>query len=308
MEASIDPRRPSGYALFCGPDLILPPAWEEGRPGLPVFEALPFVPDGAEAAAPSGGASEGAAPAADSRAADCGPTAVALAANGYGALFHAEGRHYVAMEVDEGAAAGITGARRLPTRQYIGAANEVSAAFALKAAAYAHWAYGARRCSFCGTHLVPGRGRDDEGARVCPACGRAFFPRISPAVIVLVSRGDTMLLAHNAKFPSGRHGLIAGFVEPGETLEETVRREVMEEAGIEIGEPRYLRSQPWPFPDSLMLAFEADYRSGEARPDGVEIDSLGWFFPDALPDIPPKGSVARALIERFIDARKPARS
>lgn len=304
METFIDARRPSGYALFCGPDLILPPSWEEGRPGLPVFWELPLAPDGAEAAAPAGGTPAGAAPAAGSLAA----AAAALAANAYGALFHAEGRHYVAVEVDEGAAAGIAGARRLPTRQYIGAADEASAAFALKAAAYAHWAYGARRCSFCGTHLVPGRGRDDEGARVCPACGRAYFPRISPAVIVLVSRGDEMLLAHNAKFPSGRHGLIAGFVEPGETLEETVRREVMEEAGIEIGEPRYLRSQPWPFPDSLMLAFEAEYRSGEARPDGAEIDSLGWFSPDALPDIPPRGSVARSLIERFIDARKPARS
>jgi NAD+ diphosphatase len=292
MESFIDARRPSGYALFCGPDLILPPSWEEGRPGLPVFGELPFAPDAAEAAAPAG-----AAQAADS-----------LAANAYGALFHAEGRHFVAVEVDEGALARIAGARRLPTRQYIGAADEASAAFALKAAAYAHWAYGARRCSFCGAHLVPGHGRDDEGARVCPACGRAFFPRISPAVIVLVSRGDEMLLAHNAKFPAGRHGLIAGFVEPGETLEETVRREVMEEAGIEIGEPRYLRSQPWPFPDSLMLAFEAEYRSGEARPDGAEIDSLGWFSPDALPDIPPKGSVARALIDRFIASRKPARS
>jgi NAD+ diphosphatase len=305
MEAFIDARQPSGYALFCGPDLILPPSWEEGRPGLPVFGELPLAPDGADAAAPAGGTPAGAAPAAGTLAADA---AAALAANAYGALFHAEGRHYVAVEVDEGAVAGITGARRLPTRQYIGAADEACAAFALKAAAYAHWAYGARRCSFCGAHLVPGHGRDDEGARVCPSCGRAYFPRISPAVIVLVSRGDEMLLAHNAKFPSGRHGLIAGFVEPGETLEETVRREVMEEAGIEIGEPRYLRSQPWPFPDSLMLAFEAEYRSGEARPDGAEIDSLGWFSPDALPDIPPRGSVARSLIERFIDARKPARS
>lgn len=307
MESFIDARRPSGYALFCGPDLLLPPAWEEGRLGLPVFGELPFAPDAAEAAEPVGGALEGAAPAAGSLAA-AAIAANALAANGYGALFHAGGRHYVAVEVGEGALPEIAGARRMPTRQYIGAADEASAAFALKAAAYAHWAYGARRCSFCGAHLLPGRGRDDEGARVCPSCGRAYFPRISPAVIVLVSRGDEMLLAHNAKFPSGRHGLIAGFVEPGETLEETVRREVMEEAGIEIGEPRYLRSQPWPFPDSLMLAFEADYRSGEARPDGFEIDSLGWFSPGALPDIPPKGSVARSLIERFITSRKPARS
>jgi NADH pyrophosphatase NudC (nudix superfamily) len=146
MESFIDARRPSGYALFCGPDLILPPSWEEGRPGLPVFGELPFAPDAAEAAS-------------------------ALAANAYGALFHAEGRHYVAVEVDEGALQRIEGARRLPTRQYIGAADDASSAFALKAAAYAHWAYGARRCSFCGAHLVPGHGRDDEGARVCPACG-----------------------------------------------------------------------------------------------------------------------------------------
>jgi len=147
---------------------------------------------------------------------------------------------------------------------------------------------------------------ESEGAKVCEACGRAFFPRISPAVITLVRRGREMLLAHNAKFPSGRHGLIAGFVEPGETLEETVAREVMEEAGIEIGEPRYVRSQPWPFPDSLMIAFEAEYRSGEARPDGEEIDHLGWFVPENLPDIPPPGSVARYLIDRFIASLEPA--
>jgi len=104
--------------------------------------------------------------------------------------------------------------------------------------------------------------------------------------------------------PKGRHGLIAGFVDPGETLEEAVRREVMEEAGIEIHEPRYIRSQPWPFPDSLMLAFEADFKAGNARPDGAEIDDLGWYGLDDLPEIPPPGSVARSLIEGFIARRK----
>ncbi|HEY9053624.1 MAG TPA: NAD(+) diphosphatase, partial [Rectinemataceae bacterium] len=175
-------------------------------------------------------------------------------------------------------------------------------AFALKARAHAHWASVSKYCSACGSPLVPGAHPDQAGGMVCPACLRVYFPRISPAVIVLVHRGREILLAHNKKFPPGRHGLIAGFVEAGESLEETLRRELMEEAGIQIREPRYVVSQPWPFPDSLMLGFEAEYLSGEARPDGEELDSLGWFVPDKLPGIPPKGSVARFLIDRFCEA------
>jgi len=265
-----------GFSLFCGPDLILPPAWKDGLPGLPLFESL-SLPGEAVVAKKNGV-----------------PSGFASTAFDFG------GKTYMAVELSDEQASGLPGASRAPLRQFIGAAPQDSVTFILKARAYAHWSFVAHYCAFCGAPLVDGRGRDYERAKVCEACGRAYFPRISPAVIVLIHRGGEMLLAHNAKFPAGRHGLIAGFVEPGETLEETVHREVMEEAGIEISEPRYVRSQPWPFPDSLMIAFEAEYKSGEVRPDGEEIDHLGWFSPDRLPDIPPHGSVARYLIDRFI--------
>jgi NAD+ diphosphatase len=140
----------------------------------------------------------------------------------------------------------------------------------------------------------------ETGARRCPACSRIYYPKVSPAVIVLVRRAGKILLAHNAAFPAGRFGLIAGFVEAGESIEETVRRELREEAQIEVGDLRYVASQPWPFPDSLMLAFEAEWASGEGRPDGVEITELRWCGPDELPSIPPPGSVARRLIDRWL--------
>ena len=266
-----------GFSLFCGADILVPrESWSRGLPFFADF-SLP----GRE------------------KSADGPPAGLPFA------LFHFDGKAYCSAEIGEGDLDPLMDeVRRIPVRQFIGSASQTTADFVLRARAYAHWSFVSRFCSFCGKPLSDGRGRDFDGARVCGACGRAFFPRISPAIIVLVGRGDEMLLAHNAKFPTGRHGLIAGFVEPGETLEETVHREVMEEAGIRISEPRYLKSQPWPFPDSLMIAFEAEYLSGEARPDGVEIDHLGWFSPLSLPDIPPSGSVARFLIDRFIASRK----
>jgi NAD+ diphosphatase len=176
---------------------------------------------------------------------------------------------------------------------------------ALKGLALLNWLEGARFCGACGTELVDAAEVANEdlrgsGGRVCPACGRPHFPRISPAVIVLVRNEGKALLAHNVRFPAGRFGLLAGFVDAGETLEEAAVREVREEAGIEIRNLRYARSQPWPFPDSLMLAFTADWKSGEARPDGVEIAELRWCGPDELPAIPPPGSVARSLIDEFV--------
>ncbi|MDX9783796.1 MAG: NAD(+) diphosphatase [Spirochaetia bacterium] len=220
------------------------------------------------------------------------------------ASFDFEGTTYASAELEDERTAHCSRCSRLPLRQFVGSVSQRTAAFVLKAKAFSHWAYQTRHCSFCGAALVQGRNLEDARARVCPACSRVYFPRISPAVIVLVNNGGKILLAHNAKMPKGRHGLIAGFVDPGETLEEAVRREVMEEAGIEIHEPRYIRSQPWPFPDSLMLAFEADFKAGNARPDGAEIDDLGWYGLDDLPEIPPPGSVARSLIEGFIARRK----
>jgi NAD+ diphosphatase len=142
-------------------------------------------------------------------------------------------------------------------------------------------------------------GSEDSGGRFCTSCGRVHFPRISPAVIVLIRKGPRALLAHNARFRNGFFGLIAGFVEAGETLEDAAAREAREEAGIEICDLRYVKSQPWPFPDSLMVAFKAEWASGEARPDGVEISELRWCLPSELPNVPPKGSVARYLLDDF---------
>lgn len=195
--------------------------------------------------------------------------------------------------------------RRIPIRQAIGEYGSDLSRPLLRGLALVRWLETARHCGACGARLEdcpPERAGDGEGlgGRACPSCGRVFFPRISPAVIVLVHKDGKALLAHNAHFTSGRFGLIAGFVEAGEAIEETVAREVREEAGIEIRDLRYRHSQPWPFPDSLMLAFTAEWAGGEARPDGVEIAELRWCGPDELPAIPPPGSVARALIDEFV--------
>jgi NAD+ diphosphatase len=119
-------------------------------------------------------------------------------------------------------------------------------------------------------------------------------------VIVLVERDDTVLLARNARFPLPMYSTLAGFVEPGETLEETVHREIREEAGIEVGDLRYFGSQPWPFPDSLMIAFTAAHADGELRPDPAEISDARWFAVDELPLVPPRISIARRLIDAWV--------
>jgi len=140
----------------------------------------------------------------------------------------------------------------------------------------------------------------EERVRTCPDCGLTFHPRIPPAVIVLVERGDRLLLARGANFPPGRFSAVAGFVEIGESLEQAARREVQEEVGIQIRDLRYFSSQPWPFGHSLMIGFHARYESGELRPDGVEIVEADWFSRDALPLLPPPISIARRLIEAFL--------
>lgn len=139
-----------------------------------------------------------------------------------------------------------------------------------------------------------------ENAKKCPSCNALFFPTLSPAVIVAVTRGDQLLLAHNRNFRPGMFSLLAGFVDPGETLEQTAIREVREEVGIEIGALRYVTSQPWPFPNSLMLGFRAQHMSGELVVDGKEIEQAGWFTREALPEIPRAGTVARLIIDAWL--------
>ncbi|MDR0597974.1 MAG: NAD(+) diphosphatase [Treponema sp.] len=137
-------------------------------------------------------------------------------------------------------------------------------------------------------------------SRICPACGRAEFPRISPAVIVLITNHrDEILLARNANFINNVYSLIAGFVEAGESLEAAAKREILEEVNIEVQDLRYAASQPWPFPNSLMLGFTATYAGGDLRPDGTEILDARWFSRETLPNLPGNGSIARRLIERW---------
>jgi NAD+ diphosphatase len=154
-------------------------------------------------------------------------------------------------------------------------------------------------CGRCGTRNIDAPA--PEYARLCPACAKTEFPRISPAVIVLVEREGAILLAHNRNFQGGIHSLVAGFVEPGETLEAAACREVMEETAVKVRDVRYVASQSWPFPNSLMLGFRARYLSGDIKPDGTEIDHAAWYTKDALPELPGHGSIARAIIESWIN-------
>jgi NAD+ diphosphatase len=157
-----------------------------------------------------------------------------------------------------------------------------------------------RAHQFCGRCGQPTEPLADERARRCRQCGLTVHPRLAPAVIVLVERADgRALLARNARFPEGMYSCVAGFVEPGETLEETVHREVREEVGIEVGDLRYFGSQPWPFPHSLMIGFFAKFASGELVPDGEEIADAAWFSTSDLPALPGEISIARALIEAW---------
>lgn len=158
-----------------------------------------------------------------------------------------------------------------------------------------------RNSQFCGRCSSPTRSDTLERAKVCFQCGFKSYPRISPATITAVKWNKQILLARAKRFPAELYSVIAGFVEPGETLEECVKREIMEETGIDVKNVRHFGSQPWPFPDSLMIAFTADYKGGEIRIDKNEIMDAGWFSVDALPRIPDKLSIARRLIDHFIE-------
>jgi NAD+ diphosphatase len=154
-----------------------------------------------------------------------------------------------------------------------------------------------RFCGRCGTAT---RAQAGERARECPSCGLLSYPRISPAVIMAVTRGDRILLARSVRFPAGFYSVLAGFVEPGETLEQCVKREVREETGVEVKNLRYFASQPWPFPHSLMIAFTAEHAGGEIQIDETELVDAGWYTAGALPSIPDPITVARRLIDWFV--------
>jgi NAD+ diphosphatase len=174
----------------------------------------------------------------------------------------------------------------------------------LRAFHIAQWRRESVFCGSCGaenTDVVLPNSAVLQPQRHCPVCGRNEFPRISPAMIVMITDNDNrILLAHNSRFRSCVYSHISGFNEPGETLEATVTREVMEEVNIKIRDIAYIQSQPWPFPNSLMLGFSARYESGTIKCDGIEITDAGWFTKETLPELPGHGSLSRCLIDRWL--------
>jgi NAD+ diphosphatase len=206
-------------------------------------------------------------------------------------------RHCYAVEVAEGTIppAGMTfeGLRQVYDRL-----DEDLFWIAARAVQIVDWDRTHQFCGRCGLLLKTSQ---TERAKECPKCGLLHFPRLAPAIIVLVERGNELLLARSRHFMPGMYSVLAGFVEPGESLEEAVVREVREEVGISVKDIEYFGSQPWPFPHSLMVGFTATYAGGKISPDDSEIEDAGWFTADHLPCIPGKISIARKLIDWFID-------
>jgi NAD+ diphosphatase len=159
------------------------------------------------------------------------------------------------------------------------------------------WDRNHQHCGRCGTPTAPSA---EERVRVCPACRLSAYPRVAPAVMALVKRGRELLLGRSPHFPPGMYSALAGFVEPGETLEQCVARELAEEVGVSVANLAYFASQPWPFPHSLMIAFVCDWSGGEIRPQAGEIEAASWFDVLQLPKLPSRISIARRLIDAVV--------
>lgn len=187
-------------------------------------------------------------------------------------------------------------------RQLFGQLNDECFWLAGRAIQIMDWDRTHQFCGKCGQLTTT---QAHERAKKCPQCGHTSYPRLNPAMIVCVTRegenGREILLARAHRFPPGRYSVLAGFVEPGETLEDCVRREVCEEVGVKVKNIRYFGSQPWPFPNALMVAFTADYESGDIVLEEEEIDDAGWYTAETMPEIPPSLSIASRLINDFLD-------
>lgn len=182
-----------------------------------------------------------------------------------------------------------------------GRVSETEWALAGRAVQVAEWARTHRFCGRCGT---PTQASATDRSMQCPSCGLAAYPRVAPAMITLVTRGEgsdaEVLLARGVNFRGPMYSCLAGFVEPGESLEQSVVREVREEVGVEVHRPVYQRSQPWPFPHSLMIGFRAEWRSGDIVCDPTEIVDAQWFRRDAMPQMPGGISIARKMIDTWL--------
>lgn len=185
-------------------------------------------------------------------------------------------------------------------RMYLGRIDNTLFNLAGRSLQLCDWYRTHRFCGKCGEATSE---NDSDRSMVCRACRINYYPRLSPSIIVLVHREDEVLLARNHMFPEGLFSTLAGFVEPGESIEETVTREVEEEVGVRVGKLRYLGSQPWPFPNSLMLGFHAEYESGEIVCQQDEIAEANWFACSELPNIPGKFAISRWLIDAYLAER-----
>lgn len=179
-------------------------------------------------------------------------------------------------------------------RALFGLLDDTTFSLAGRAVQIVDWDRSHQFCGRCGTGTERKAG---ERSRVCAACGQTHYPRLAPVAMALVRRGRELLLARSPHFPPGMMSALAGFVEPGESLEECLVREVREEVGVEVRNLRYFSSQPWPFPHSLMVAFHCDWAGGQIVCQEGEIEDAGWFSPEALPVLPNRLSIARRLIE-----------
>ncbi len=179
-------------------------------------------------------------------------------------------------------------------RSLFGVIDDATFLLAGRAVQIVDWDRSHRFCGRCGT---PTERKENERSRACPSCGQTHYPRLAPVAMALVRRGRELLLARSPHFPPNMMSALAGFVEPGESLEECLIREVHEEVGVVVNNLRYFSSQPWPFPHSLMVAFHCDYVSGDITPQAGEIEAADWFTPEHLPVLPHRLSIARRLIE-----------
>lgn len=184
-------------------------------------------------------------------------------------------------------------------RALLGEVDETLFQLAGCACQVVQWDLQHRFCGRCGqaTQSLP-----SDRSRRCESCEESFYPRLSPCVIVVIRRGDHCLLASSARWEGRFYSALAGFIEPGETVEQALHREVMEEVGVEVTNLQYFSSQPWPFPGQLMLGFHADYLRGDIQVDGEEIVAADWWHYDNLPPHPEETTLSGQLIRHFVDA------
>lgn len=211
-------------------------------------------------------------------------------------LGHLNGNDCYAAELDDAAPLPSRAAWQR-VRALLGVLEDELLGIAGRANQLVYWSRTHRFCGRCGRRT---RDKTDERAKICPTCGLINYPRVSPAIIVAILNGPCILLARSTRVGSSFYSVLAGFVEPGESLEECARREIFEEVGLKVDRIRYFGSQPWPFPNTLMVGFTAHYAGGDIKVNPDEIVDAQWFPAEGLPPVPGRWSIARRLIDWFV--------